>query len=153
MVDSLHNLISAQQDNMIEDLTFADIAKPTASYVIDRRSTRVPFLAPQYSPEGGVSVARCVIADPGWLDVKSIYLVAQIRNTGTQPLVPLSPDLNGAFERGRLLSGQVIEDVLEHSRVAQIMHKLKPKWEQEEVRKMGFPLKVANGYTRGTRAP
>ena len=65
MVDSLHNLISAQQDNMIEDLTFANIAKPTAAYVIDRRSTRVPFLAPQYSPQGGVSVARCVIAESG----------------------------------------------------------------------------------------
>ena len=129
MVDSLHNLISAQGDNMIEDLDFAQLSAPTATYVTERRSTRVPFLAPQYDPEQGVSVARCVIADPGWLDVKSIYLVAQIKNTGAanSELVPLSPDLSGAFERGRLLSGQVIEDVLEHSRVAQIMHKLKPK--------------------------
>ena len=84
MVDSLHNLISAQQDNIIEDLSFADIAKPTANYVIDRRSTRVPFLAPQYSPQNGVSVARCVIADPGWLDAKSIYLVASIKTPEPQ---------------------------------------------------------------------
>ena len=73
MVDSLHNLISAQGDNFIENLDFAELSKPTASYVIDRRSTRVPFLAPIYGPAGaGVNVARAVLADPGWLDVKSL---------------------------------------------------------------------------------
>ena len=38
MVDSLHNLISAQGDSVIENLNFAELSKPTASYVIDRRS-------------------------------------------------------------------------------------------------------------------
>ena len=50
MVDSLHNLISAQGDAIIPNLQYEELAKPSASYVIDRRSTRVPFLAPIYSP-------------------------------------------------------------------------------------------------------
>ena len=51
MVDSLHNLISAQGDAIIPNLAYEELAKPSASYVIDRRSTRVPFLAPIYSPQ------------------------------------------------------------------------------------------------------
>ena len=64
MVDSLHNLISAQGDAIIPNLKYAELSAPTASYVIDRRCTRVPFLAPVYNPNN-VSVARVVIADPG----------------------------------------------------------------------------------------
>ena len=66
MTDSLHNLIAAQGDAVIPNLRYADLAAPTASYVIDKRSTRVPFLAPIYS-SNNVSVARAIIADPGFL--------------------------------------------------------------------------------------
>ena len=65
MTDSLQNLIAAQGDAVIPNLRYADLAAPTASYVIDKRSTRVPFLAPIYSPTN-VSVARAIIADPGF---------------------------------------------------------------------------------------
>ena len=65
MTDRLHNLIAAQGDAVIPNLRHADLAVPTASYVIDKRSTRVPFLAPIYSPNN-VSVARAIIADPGF---------------------------------------------------------------------------------------
>ena len=63
MTDSLHNLIAAQGDAMIPNLRYTDLAAPTASYVIDKRSTRVPFLAPIYSANN-VSVARAIIAVP-----------------------------------------------------------------------------------------
>ena len=66
MTDSLHNLIAAQGDAVIPNLRYADLAAPTASYAIDKRSTRVPFLAPTYSPTN-VSVARSYRADPGFL--------------------------------------------------------------------------------------
>ena len=59
MVKSLHNLISAQGDAIIPNPQFEELAKPSTSYVIDRRSTRVPFLAPIYSPQN-VQVARVV---------------------------------------------------------------------------------------------
>ena len=114
MVDSLHNLISAQGDAIIPNLRYAELAAPTASYVIDRRCTRVPFLAPVYSPTN-VSVARAVIADPGWLIPSSVYLSAEVWNTdadATHQMTPLT-GLEGAFSRGRLLSGMVLEDILE----------------------------------------
>ena len=62
MTDSLHNLIVAQADAVIPNLRYADLAAPTASYVIDQRCTRVPFLASIYSPNN-VSVARAIIPD------------------------------------------------------------------------------------------
>ena len=130
MVDSLHNLIKAHGDAVIPNLKYADIAAPTASHVIDRRCTRVPFLAPIYSPDN-VSVARCVIADPGFLIPKSVYLVAEVWNTDDNNehfLRPLT-GLEGAFTRGRLLSGMVLEDV---SQVA---------IENETMRRMTRPLK------------
>ena len=118
MVDTLHNLIAAQGDAIIPNLRYADLAAPTASYVIDRRCTRVPFLAPTYSPNN-VSVARAIIADPGFLIPSSVYLVAEVWNTSTTATERLTPvtGLEGAFSRGRLLSGMVLEDILEYSKV------------------------------------
>ena len=63
MTDSLHNLIAAQGDAVIPNLRYAVLAAPTATYVIDKRSTRVPFLAPIYSANND-SVARAIIAEP-----------------------------------------------------------------------------------------
>ena len=111
------------------NLAYEELAKPSASYVIDRRSTRLPFLAPIYSPQN-VQVARVVLADPGWVPPESIYLVAEVHNVAVDDdarLVPLTSSLHGCFSRARLLSGQVIEDVLEYSKCTEILHKLKPK--------------------------
>ena len=116
MTDSLHNLIAAQGDAVIPNLRYADLAAPTASYVIDKRCTRVPFLAPIYSPNN-VSVARAIIADPGFLIPSSVYLSAEVHNTDGvvgHRLQPLT-GLEGCFSRGRLLSGMVLEDILELS--------------------------------------
>ena len=134
MTDSLHNLTAAQGHAVIPNLRYADLAAPTASYVIDKRSTRVPFLAPIYSANN-VSVARAIIADPGFLIPGSVYLSAEEHNmdaTVTHRLTPLT-GLEGAFQRGRLLSGMVLEDVLEYARVGQIFHKLEPLTAQEEI--------------------
>ena len=134
MTDSLHNLIAAQGDAVIPNLRYADLAAPTASYVIDKRCTRVPFLAPVYSPNN-VSVARAIIADPGFLIPGSVYLSAEVHNTdatATHRLTPLT-GLEGAFSRGRLLSGMVLEDVLEYSKVGSIFKKLEPATAQEEI--------------------
>ena len=57
--------------------------------------------------------------------------------TNTHRLTPLT-GLEGAFQRGRLLSGMVLEDVLEYARVGQIFHKLEPLTAQEEINKLGF---------------
>ena len=105
MTDNLHNLIAAQGDAVIPNLRYADLAAPTASYVIDKRCTRVPFLAPIYSANN-VSVARAIITDPGFLIPGSVYLSAEVLNTdatATHRLTPLT-GLEGAFQRGRLLS-------------------------------------------------
>ena len=79
MVDSLHSMIAAHQDNFIEALDLGVLGPPSASYIVERRSTRIPFLAPTYAPDGaGVSMARCVLADSGWADPKSIHVVADV---------------------------------------------------------------------------
>ena len=69
MVDSLHSMIAAHQDNFIESLDFGVLGPPSASYIVERRSTRIPFLAPVYGPDS-VSTMRCVLADAGWVDPK-----------------------------------------------------------------------------------
>ena len=132
-------MIGFSGDAVIPNLRYAELAAPTASYVIDKRCTRVPFLAPIYSPNN-VSVARAIIADPGFLIPGSVYLSAEVHNTdatATHRLTPLT-GLEGAFQRGRLLSGMVLEDVLEYARVGQIFHKIEPLPAQEEVNKLGF---------------
>ena len=94
----------------------------------------MPFLAPVYSPDN-VQVARAIIADPGWLIPSSVYLVAEVWNSdadATHHMTPLT-GLEGAFSRGRLLSGMVLEDILECARVGSIFKKLEPPWAQEEV--------------------
>ena len=81
---------------------------------------------------------RCVLADNGWVDPKSIHVVADVFNTGIVPLIPLVSNIHGCFSRARLMSGQILEDQLEAARVAEITYKLYPKWHQEEIEKMGF---------------
>ena len=59
-----------------------------------------------------------VLADPGWVPPESIYLVAEVHDVSVDDdahLVPLTSSIHGCFQRARLLSGQVIEDVLEYS--------------------------------------
>ena len=70
----------------------------------------------------------------------SVYLSAEVHDTdptANHQLTPLT-GLEGAFSRGRLLSGMVLEDVLEYARVGQIFHKIEPLPAQEEVNKLGF---------------
>ena len=91
-------------------------------------------------------MARAIIADPGFLIPGSVYLSAEVHNTdpvANHRLQPLT-GLEGAFQCGRLLSGMVLEDILEYARVGQIFHKLEPLTAQEEVNKLGFGV-VADG--------
>lgn len=74
----------------------ACLEPPSASHIVERRSTRIPFLAPTYSVDG-VLTMRCVLADSGWVDPKSIHLVATVANTGTVPLAPLVSNIHGCF--------------------------------------------------------
>ena len=46
-------MIAAHQDNFIEALDFGVLGPPSASYIVERRSTRIPFLAPVYAADGG----------------------------------------------------------------------------------------------------
>ena len=69
----LQAMISASEDHFIDAIDFSAVGRPTASYVIERKSVRIPFLAPIYSPNG-VTVMRATIADPGWLDTSCCHL-------------------------------------------------------------------------------
>ena len=81
----------------------------------------MPFLAPEYKPDG-ITVMRCTLADHGWLDPATLYMQCVVTNistagSGTPNRVPLTSSINGAFSRGRLLSGQLLEDILMYGRV------------------------------------
>ena len=69
----LANMVAASQDHLIDAIAFSRLGRPTASYVVDRRTVRVPFLTPSYSVDG-VQVMRCTIADPGWIDPATVYM-------------------------------------------------------------------------------
>ena len=143
----LANMVSASQDHLIDAIDFSRLGRPTASYVVDRRTVQVPFLAPSYSVDG-VQVMRCTIADPGWIDPATVYMSCLVHNDESTPnsmLRPLTTSVNGCFQRGRLMSGQTIEDVLEYAKVSTIYDWLKPEVALEETEKVGFPTRRVAG--------
>ena len=138
-------MIAATEDHMIDAIQFGKF-RPTASYVVERKSVRIPFLAPIYSPKG-VTVMRATIADPGWLDCSCCHLSVLVKNTSRTEdshLVPLTKFINGAFSRGRLISGMVLEDVLEYQRVSHIYDVMRPKQGSDMDRIMGVPEQYNN---------
>lgn len=107
---------------------------------MERKTIRMPFLAPTYTPDG-VTVMRCTLADHGWLDPATLYMQCLVTNTSattSSVLVPLTSSINGAFSRARLLSGQLLEDILMYGRVSHFYENLKSRVAQEEVKKLGF---------------
>ena len=76
----LNSMIQASKDHLIDAIDFSRLGRPTASYVTDRRTVRLPFLAPEYKPDG-VTVMRCTLADHGWLDPATCYLQCLVTNT------------------------------------------------------------------------
>ena len=66
-------MIQATKDHLLDSIDFSKLGRPTASYVIERKTIRMPFLAPEYKADG-VTVMRCTLADHGWLDPSSLFL-------------------------------------------------------------------------------
>ena len=59
----LNSMIQASKDHLIDAIDFSKLGRPTASYVIERKTIRMPFLAPTYKPEG-VNLMRCDVHWP-----------------------------------------------------------------------------------------
>ena len=78
----LNSMIQATKDHLISAIDFSKLGRPTASYVVERKTIRMPFLAPTYKPEG-VNLMRCTLADHGWLDPSSLFLQCLVSNTST----------------------------------------------------------------------
>ena len=155
MSSDLAGMISASQDALIDAIDFSKLGRPTASYVTDRRTVRVPFLAPYYSTDS-VTVMRANIGDAGWVDPATIHVSCLLHNDATDNdsvLRPLTTSVNGAFQRGRLLSGQVLEDINEYAKVSTLYHWLQPQAVLEETEKTGFPTQevVGGGDASGKR--
>ena len=116
----LNSMIQATKDHFISAIDFSRLGRPTASYVVERKTVRMPFLAPAYTSDG-VAVMRCILADHGWMDPSSLFLQCLVTNTSetaNSMLVPLTFSINGAFNRGRLLSGQLLEDQFLYGRIS-----------------------------------
>ena len=116
----LNSMIQATKDHFINAINFSQLGRPTASYVVERKTVRMPFLAPEYKADG-VTVLRCTLADHGWLDPSTCFVQALVTNTsGTANsfLKPLTSSVHGCFNRGRLLSGQLLEDRLLYGRIS-----------------------------------
>ena len=62
-MSDLSSMISASQDALIDAIDFSKLGRPTASYVVDRRTVRVPFLAPKYSTRGLNSPRRVAMVN------------------------------------------------------------------------------------------
>ena len=130
----LNSMIQASKDQLIDAVDFSRLGRPTASYVVERKTVRMPFLAPTYTPDG-VTVMRCTLADHGWLDPATLYMQCVVNNTASTGLrVPLTSSINGAFSRGRLLSGQLLEDILMYGRVTHLYENLKVPWHRRRSR-------------------
>ena len=119
----LNSMIQASKDHLIDAIDFSKLGRPTASYVVERKTIKMPFLAPTYKSDG-VTVARCTLADHGWMDPSSLFLQCLVTNTSSTAnvcLKPLTFSINGAFNRGRLLSGQLLEDQLLYGRITHFL--------------------------------
>ena len=116
----LNSMIQATKDHMIDAINFSQLGRPTASYVVERKTIRMPFLAPEYKADG-VTVLRCTLADHGWLDPSSLFLQCLVTNTTTTTnsmLVPLTFSINGAFNRGRSRSWGLLEPTSQKARAS-----------------------------------
>ncbi len=85
--------------------------------------------------------------------MRAFFVSCLVNNTSATTgsvLEPLTQTVHGVWSRGRLLSGQVLEDVLEYARTAEILHRLKPAVAQLDAsKKKGFAGKpVANGESK-----
>ena len=80
-------MISASQDPLIDAIDFSKLGRPTASYVVDRRTVRVPSLAPRYSTDS-VTVMRANIGDAGWIDPATVYMSCLVHNGESTPKTP-----------------------------------------------------------------
>ena len=102
----LGSLVQASKDHLIDAIDFSRLGRPTASYVVERKTVRMPFLAPEYKSDG-VTVMRCTIADHGWVDPATLYMQCVVTNTSLTPgsmLVSFTNTINGAFSRGTISS-------------------------------------------------
>ena len=100
-MSDLSSMISASQDALIDAIDFSKLGRPTASYVVDRRTVSVPFLAPRYSTDA-VTVMRANIGDAGWIDPATVYMSCLVHNDGPagSRLRPLTTSVNGCFQPG-----------------------------------------------------
>ena len=101
-MSDLSSMTSASQDALIDAIDFSKLGRPTASYMVDRRTVRVPFLAPKYSTNS-VTVMRANIGDAGWVDPATVYMSCLVHNDGSAGTIlrPLTTLVNGCFQRAR----------------------------------------------------
>ena len=70
-------MIQATKDHLINAIDFSALGRPTASYVVERKTIRMPFLAPTYKVDG-VTVLRCTLADHGWMDPNIMWVFTKL---------------------------------------------------------------------------
>jgi hypothetical protein len=130
MAGALEVHASALKDSLIDGMSFG--SRPTASYIINRRSVSFP---PQ---SGGVfepnvlrlirfSIADSVDNSSGWIDGDMLRLAFVIHNKTTGAIY-FEPDLPCClFRRLRVLAGGVeVHDIQDYGRVCQMFSLLQP---------------------------
>ena len=113
-------------DEMISSLSFK--IDPTANYVTARKSVAYQSLGAQDYTAGGGTVVKFTITGTGqYLDPSTVRFVFTLRNTGAQPLFPISGPWS-FFRRCRIYSGPaVIEDIDYANRVHEMFSLLTSK--------------------------
>jgi len=126
------------EDTLVDEMDFS--LKNSASYIQSRRfSSFFPAGGNSYSPNCVKVIRVNLTSENGWLDPMTTRVLFTLNNLAL-PSPPPAPDkilrpLSGGwsfFQRLRIIvGGQVVEDIADYARVAEIFYVLTP----ENVRK------------------
>jgi hypothetical protein len=148
---SLEYQLAGSEEQLLKSLQFGLGDKPSSNYITSRRLTQFYPSGASTFTSNGVRVVRITVSGEGWLDPSTILLQFQLQNLdGAHPLGNFTFMAKYGtpavfFDRVRVLSGAVLEDVWAANRVEAMLQRLMPAAWNREQRIDGYMLNDGGG--------
>ena len=148
---SLEYQLAGSEEQLLKSLQFGLGDKPSSNYITSRRMTQFYPSGASTFTSNGVRVVRITVSGEGWLDPSTILLQFQLQNhdanhpLGTFTRLGKYGTPAVFFDRVRVLSGAVLEDVWAANRVEAMLQRLMPAAWLKEQQIDGYMLPNAGG--------